>query len=1042
MKIITKSMLLMVMTLVTFGWTNAQVKPRQDEGATSKKTSLSTNEKADRDVNKTASFTKMQLHATTTEVVSNSILSNWNRDTWITWSGEPQEAVGAGNNSDFTVAQRFEPSDLTDYDGQYLSKIKFVPSVATCVYEIQIMVGGSGSSGYNSGTMVRNRMLETGDLNIGQWNEIDIFPAVEIDASQELWIAVRCISQMGNPAGCDLGPKVPGKGNLVLFNGVWSQISDLDPMFDINWCIQGFIENTSPSFLFPNEVTDFDITAGANEALNATLSWTNPTITADGSPLTSIDSVIIKRNGEYWASITETSVGENVTWTDERIYESGYYVYSVIPVNEYGTGLFVKDTVTVGTFCETSVYMTDGWGDGWNGNSIQFKTLTGEIVGNAFLEDGATGTMVLSMPNVALNCSWTTGAFPDEVSFIIYNPLEEEVYNCPVGGAANLGGIFANYLNSCTDEVPQAPANFTATSITSDVNLSWVNPSQTIGGNPLTELTNIIIKRNGTIIHVIENPTVGENVAWTDATIPVSGEYEYTITATNEAGIGLSAVSNVVVGDVCNVIIRMYDTFGDGWYGNSAINITKDGIVIGTAKLFSGNFDIDTIIVPIGTLDFVWVAGVNDNECAFIISDHYDIPIYTSSGTPIAGSFFIYENTCAEPITTTISGVVSNSETNAPVANAFLRFTGALNPTAATGENGEYSAEVVVGQSYEVFVTAEGFAAQTQTVNITETSNILNIELVAHECQPPTNLQNEIINEQTIKLTWSNTATITLEAHNVWPDGSGYQMLLDPSANTYGTIIPAVGPLTTSGDAPQSLYDAFEYKIPENADGSTTTSNVIVDGQISIIVPAGTYDYCITNPTANDRIWIASDYCEASGRQNDFVFESGKHYHFIITESENGDCVLLTISDAERSNRTFNVYRDGVQIASDINETSYVDEYTFEIGQNYCYTVETACQNGNTSTLSNESCAEILTVSEWVSNTAIFPNPTDDFCIIEGENIEKVSVFNAMGQLIDEIRITDNRQKISTVSYQNGIYMFRITTEDGRVATKRVVVVR
>ena len=32
--------------------------------------------------------------------------------------------------------------------------------------------------------------------------------------------------------------------------------------------------------------------------------------------------------------------------------------------------------------------------------------------------------------------------------------------------------------------------------------------------------------------------------------------------------------------------------------------------------------------------------------------------------------------------------------------------------------------------------------------------------------------------------------TIILEAHDVWKDGSGYQLLLDKDHNTYGTVIP------------------------------------------------------------------------------------------------------------------------------------------------------------------------------------------------------------------------------------------------------------
>ena len=125
-------------------------------------------------------------------------------------------------------------------------------------------------------------------------------------------------------------------------------------------------------------------------------------------------------------------------------------------------------------------------------------------------------------------------------------------------------------------------------------------------------------------------------------------------------------------------------------------------------------------------------------------------------------------------------------------------------------------------------------------------------------------------------------ATISLTAGDVFGDGSGYQMLLDADATAFGNEIPAQGPLTTGGNAPAGLYDAFEYKIPVNADGNTNTGNIVINNTVTIEVPGGVYDWCITNPTPGDRIWIASNQGNVGGRADDYEFVAGNTYNFTV----------------------------------------------------------------------------------------------------------------------------------------------------------------
>ena len=127
-----------------------------------------------------------------------------------------------------------------------------------------------------------------------------------------------------------------------------------------------------------------------------------------------------------------------------------------------------------------------------------------------------------------------------------------------------------------------------------------------------------------------------------------------------------------------------------------------------------------------------------------------------------------------------------------------------------------------------------------------------------------------------VDLVTDNTATVTLTAGNVWGDGTGYQMLLDADANTFGSIIPHINPLSNSGDVSAEVYAAFEYKIPGNADGALSTQNIVLNNSVTIEIPAGTYDWCITNPSPEYNImYIASFHGNIGGRKDDYVFEAG-----------------------------------------------------------------------------------------------------------------------------------------------------------------------
>ncbi len=232
-------------------------------------------------------------------------------------------------------------------------------------------------------------------------------------------------------------------------------------------------------------------------------------------------------------------------------------------------------------------------------------------------------------------------------------------------------------------------------------------------------------------------------------------------------------------------------------------------------------------------------------------------------------------------------------------------------------------------------------------------------------CDAPTGLTTEVTGNR--QLSWTGdadtyniqyrefdpnaTATITLTVGNIWPDGSGYQMLLDANATAYGTIIPTSGALATDCEVDPTLYNTFEYKIPTDADPSCTAQNIVVNNTVTIQISAGTYDWCIANPTSNDKIYIASDDGNVKSRQDDYVFEAGKTYEFTVKAFGPTDGVNVAITDNGNAWTTVN---------------NVTNPYTLPdlcTGTTYQYKVQGINCDGNGST------------TEW-SEAAVFTMPS------------------------------------------------------------------
>ena len=151
-----------------------------------------------------------------------------------------------------------------------------------------------------------------------------------------------------------------------------------------------------------------------------------------------------------------------------------------------------------------------------------------------------------------------------------------------------------------------------------------------------------------------------------------------------------------------------------------------------------------------------------------------------------------------------------------------------------------------------------------------------------------------------------------------------------------------------------------------------------------------------------------------------------------------------TSAISNRSNRDFlgfNIYKNGDLLEALWPETTYT--YEESVVGNTCYTVTAEYEYCGESEPSNEACIDIVTGIDQLGVTAarLYPNPANNSITIEAADMSRLTVISAVGQVVYDATVNDQRVILNTASYEAGVYMVRIVTSNGMV-TKRVTIVR
>ncbi|MDD4310535.1 MAG: choice-of-anchor J domain-containing protein, partial [Candidatus Cloacimonetes bacterium] len=268
---------------------------------------------------------------------------------WITWCNNVLgNSIGTGGAFNFDVAHRYAVSDLTEHVGGTITQVKFVPSEVNSTYTVKIWTGGSATS---AGTLVSSQLITAPVID--EWNLVVLNTPVQIPANSEMYIGFNCNAQTGHPAGCDNGPPIAGKGNMIYSDGEWAQLTALEPTLTCNWLIQAFVaDGVALKAMELKPIAENHI---ANPKTSEAVFVQNPNATIRRSNR-AITGFKVFRDNVQIAAINDPAI---TTYTENDL-PNATYIYGVSAV--YSTGESVQATTSVTVNLQLApAFFTDGF---------------------------------------------------------------------------------------------------------------------------------------------------------------------------------------------------------------------------------------------------------------------------------------------------------------------------------------------------------------------------------------------------------------------------------------------------------------------------------------------------------------------------------------------------------------------------------------------------------------------------------------------------------------------------------------------------------
>ena len=185
-----------------------------------------------------------------------------------------------------------------------------------------------------------------------------------------------------------------------------------------------------------------------------------------------------------------------------------------------------------------------------------------------------------------------------------------------------------------------------------------------------------------------------------------------------------------------------------------------------------------------------------------------------------------------------------------------------------------------------------------------------------------------------------------------------------------------------------------------------------------------------------------------------FQLEGSFMIRAFVTNEVRGIATSIDPSTRGLTLKNYNIYRgttlDNVELIASTTKKKYFDEvekgtYYYQVTAVYeedGQECESAPARAYGDYSQNYVKVEVTAIEEnGVDGLKIYPNPTNGNLNIQVEAMRRITIANALGQVVYDQEVNSDSEVVDMAQYQTGVYMVRITTDNG-VAVKRINVVK